>query len=237
VAATRRHDEAATTLAQFHSRTVDDYQVYLAALLAHLLQSQNDDSDTAKMAGIALFLTGITELATRFETEAVPRYFAELERLWGIKVYQLANTFQIPQISSNWLSGIRDQITSLENDAKQIAGVTARTAGDELADAIKSKSFAAAVTRRSDIALSMMGQAAIYSAGINTGWRKQAIPVIDSRTTQLCKLRMAYQVRDWDEYFEDPSSGAKWLFPPFIYAGLPRSEEFHFCRTSIAPII
>lgn len=75
----------------------------------------------------------------------------------------------------------------------------------------------------------------IQDAGTGIFSRKQAVPVIDGDTTDLCRYRMAWQVQPWDGYFVDAVTGAQWLHPPFVEGGLPPSESFHFCRTTQRP--
>lgn len=78
-------------------------------------------------------------------------------------------------------------------------------------------------------------QSSIQEAGAGTFRLKVVIPVLDSETTELCRDRMALQVREWNEMYRDPKTGAEWLHPPFIGAGLPASEAFHYCRSASVP--
>lgn len=78
-------------------------------------------------------------------------------------------------------------------------------------------------------------QNTIYEIGILHFKQKVSVPHLDRENTDLCRNRMAFQVRPWEELFVDGKTGAGWLHGPFVGAGLPRAESFHFCRTNIAP--
>lgn len=77
----------------------------------------------------------------------------------------------------------------------------------------------------------------LLSSGSGIFTRKQAVPILDSETTDLCRNRMAFQVVLWDGLFTDPETGAAWETPPFIGNGLPRREIFHYCRTGMRPMV
>lgn len=66
---------------------------------------------------------------------------------------------------------------------------------------------------------------------------KAAVATLDDVTTDLCGNRMNGQVRAWDELYVDPVSGASWMFPPFVGAGLPRRESWHPCRSVSVPLL
>lgn len=83
----------------------------------------------------------------------------------------------------------------------------------------------------SDFALSQSVERDWHEMGRGIFPRKVAVAVRDDATTDLCRNRMDGQERGWDELYVDPVSGASWMYPPFVGAGLNRSEAFHFCRS------
>jgi hypothetical protein len=129
------------------------------------------------------------------------------------------------------------QLALSQDEARLGAYQTGQPYPEILADLVGAPAFVSSVRRKADTTFSFIAQNSLYSAGRGQVKRKVAIPVLDLHTTSLCRNRMAYQVREWDAYFEDPLSGARWLFPPFIYGGLSSREAFHFCRTTLAPVI
>ena len=82
-----------------------------------------------------------------------------------------------------------------------------------------------------DFALSQSVERDWHEMGRGIFPRKVAVAVQDDSTTDLCGNRMDGQERGWNELYVDPVSGASWMYPPFVGAGLKRNEAFHFCRS------
>jgi hypothetical protein len=155
---------------------------------------------------------------------------ATLDEVFTITLRSPDTPEQLDLLTDN----LRFQLDTARNRASMMSKQTGLSLTQAL-DLEFSKTDAYNLQKAFDAAAGMAMQREVYEAGRGIFPRKVAIPTLDNETTDLCRNRMAFQVRAWDEMFVDEVSGAQWLFPPFIGAGLDRHEEFHFCRTFSVP--
>ncbi|MFA5344430.1 MAG: hypothetical protein WC381_10770 [Kiritimatiellia bacterium] len=227
----------ASSLAAEHKRLVDRSVGSFDVLVLMLgLELGRARTERESHAAIEAFLAALALLLREAEQD-LGRTLPELMfQLWPL---ESATVGEYPQIRSYGESLTRLARSRLE-DIFTVASMGSLQTGGNVPDVVASLAAAPMLRlqlhRAADAALSSTGQASLYLAGRGHYPGKQAIPLIDERTTPLCRSRMAYQIRPWDEPFRDPATGASWQFPPFVYGGLPSGEAFHDCRTSIAPV-
>lgn len=63
---------------------------------------------------------------------------------------------------------------------------------------------------------------------------KQWYSMMDRVTTNVCR-NLHLQVQPIEKPFEDPTNGARFMYPPAVYGGAV--PTFHFCRSRVIPYI
>lgn len=230
--------EAQRELAVRNKDSVDRAVAALMLLLLLLRRNLGQARDETQAAlRIAAFSAQLELLISR-QTELLDTEMRQaLELLFGIAGTQTVDFNRVFPAGRILASRITTQLAQSQDEARLGAYQTGQPYPQVLAGLTGAPAFVSSIKRKADTAFSFIAQGSLYATGSGQAQRKIAVPVLDERTTALCRNRMAYQVRDWEAYFEDPLTGARWLFPPFINGGLPSREAFHFCRTTIAPVI
>jgi hypothetical protein len=212
---------------------LSDYDAAVLRLRLALGEARGQDSDTLLQLAILAFLAALQALT---QDEA-----AALATVYGQQLAELNPVFALPPvIDAAEHRVIYSQAARIISERRERIAAQAQQTGLSVShlapDMLFPPSDANSVRKALDSANLRAAQAWGYIAGTGNGLRKLAVPTIDNRTTDLCRNRMAWQERAWEEYFVDPLTGAQWLYPPFVGGGLPPAESFHYCRTIAVPL-
>lgn len=212
---------------------MEDYRLIVAAFLMSLYRAREQRDENMIRDAINAFLLAINALLERGSNNLIAAIITAFP-LYR-QAFPIVNPAPVMAGVNLIMDGMRqDLMLSLERlrlQSAQTGLLVTDLAQTGLVTARKFNEIKQAV----DVQIQTAAQEALWSGGSGVYNSKIAVPVIDNGTTDLCRNRMAYQVRAWDEPFTDPKTGAQWQFPPFIGGGLPPAEAFHWCRTTVAP--
>lgn len=216
------------------TESAGDFNAVIAALFAELRTSERRRDDQRAISAIVLAVAALETTANFAVLDQSSRAVEVVSKAWGVFIPHVnPSPLTISQHdllvaqSRTWGTQIRERagIVTEETGLGMAQAITAETTKSGIKILRNAFEFAGLKSIHREVHESGRG---IFSL-------KVAVPVLDRDTTDLCRNRMGYQVRAWDDYFVDPRSGARWLFPPFVGAGLSRREAWHPCRTIAVP--
>lgn len=209
------------------------YAKALATLKLKLRRARSASDVEMALAGFELELDTIIRQGTAGMPAEVAREFLSL---WGLNTNGILLPYPLIISSEALMSQrVRSAVERGRLALELAARITGQSSQSLAPLTVLTTSEAYDIRKTLDAAFSGLAQMAIVEAGRPHFERKQAIPVLDDRTTELCRDEMAWQIQPWDKPFVHAPTGSRWMAPPFIGANLPPKKRFHFCRTGVAP--
>lgn len=229
---TTRQDDRGLKLARELDQKID---TWIAEFIAIMESEEDSEGRNVGFFVISQNSGRISKLRDFFFTLTVTALYFSASRLSAIyKVPQLAILDEAP------VRALQNQLnTRLDGFITEAEMFAAATEPDLVSDLTQRLVFSPGnrnlLRKGAEFAAEFSIENGIWQSGMPHFPQKGLVVTFDDKTTQLCRERMAGQIKPWNEPFVDPESGSEWMHPPFVGGKLPADELFHCCRTVMVP--
>ncbi len=209
---------------------VNAAQRAIDTFLLHLVRNEDSVDEFAVNVAVVAFLASFEDLIITGTNELnlfALRQFKELA-----DVVPSVNLVEQRMLIESVRTELARKIESLRLQSEQTGIAVNKSAPTQMLSARKVNEIRMSL----DAITVRTAQRGVFTAGIGVLETKKSVALIDDVTTDLCRNRMNGQVRPWQDYFVDPLTNARWLYPPFIGSTLSAKEIFHYCRTMIVSV-